>query len=455
MQSVAIINNGLNGGYTLIVTAESGAKNNYRVTFNRPKSSNALLKDMKIYNAETQAFVSLPDFASDKFNYINTLDLRTKVVPNIHPVVGQKGQIVTIEYGKTNAKTTLHVVAEDGTTQDYTIAFPVRKSNVTTLENITVSDADFTFDANQSHFDITLPYGTTQVPTVECEKSAEEQTITLVSRSLQDTTEIIVTAENGDTRTYKLTFNVAPSDKANTISYLVEGVGLFTQDTEIALPYGATQMPKITVNKNYPEQTVLVKDGGVFAPTIITAKSNIDGVADNVYTITPKVATAHLTTLKCIRVNGEEIPNFKAEKFNYIVNVNNAEGEQPTIEELFDDTDIITERLIENTKHVQVKVSKADYPYSSVYNVYFYYPNDVIPNASFEDWTTTTYNNAQKPTGWTVPADVADSYTYKLIITYGTYTTGEESKPITATDVENGNFTLGNKVAQLQTTYHR
>ncbi len=419
LQSVAIINNGLDGGYTLVVTAENGAKNNYHVTFNRPKSGNVLLKDIKIYNVEKQAFVSLPDFASDKFSYIDTLDLRTKVVPNIHPVVGQKGQIVTIQYGKTNATTTLHVVAEDGTTQDYSIAFPVRKSNVTTLENITVTDADFTFDANQSHFDITLPYGTTQVPTIDCEKSDEKQAITLISRSLQDTTEIIVTAENGDMRTYKLTFNVAPSDKTNTFSYLVEGIGLFTQDTEIALPYGTTQMPKITVNKNYPEQTVLVKNGGVFAPTVITVKANIDGVADKVYTITPKVATVHLATLKGIKVNGTAISNFEADKFNYVVNVDNAGGEQPTIEELFDDASLIIERPIENTKHVQIKVSLADYPYSSVYNVYFYYTNDVIPNGEFTNWTKATYNDANKATNWQVPADVAEKYA-------GTTKTGSE-----------------------------
>ncbi len=431
LQSVATVNNGIEGGYTLIVTAENGAKNIYNVTFNRPQSGNALLKDIKIYNAETQTFASLPDFASDKFSYIDTLDLRTKVVPNIHPVVGQKGQIVTIQYGKTNATTTLHVTAEDGTTQDYTIAFPVRKSNITTLENILVSDAEFTFDANQSHFDITLPYGTTKVPTIEWEKSVEEQTVTLISRNLQDTTAIVVTAENGDTRTYKLTFNVAPSGKANTISYLVEGLGLFTESTEIALPYGTTQMPKIKVNKNYPEQTIFVKDGGIYASTVITVKSNIEGIADNVYTITPKVATTHLAMLKGIKVNGTAIPNFESNKFNYVVNVDNANGEQPTIEELFDDASIIIERPIENTKHVQLKVTMTDYPYSSVYNVYFYYPSDVIPNGEFTEWTKPVYNQdkGDKPVSWQVPADVANSHA-------GTMHTGYEVQKADETTVK-------------------
>lgn len=450
LQSVVLIENGTEG-CSLVVTAENGTRNTYNVKFNIAPSGNALLKDIKIFDNATQTFVSLPDFASDKFAYTDTLDWRTNVVPNIHPVVGQKGQIVTISYGKINATTTLHVEAEDGTTQDYTIVFPVKKSSDTTLEYISLSEGEIDFHPDTFFYNVVLPYGTTQVPIIDFGKNVNEQIVTLVSKNLNDTTSIIVTAENGAQSTYKLTFDLANSGKENILSSIVvEGVGAFTDNAEFTLPYGTTVLPTITYVKNFPEQTVLIDNGGIHAPTTITVKANEDGVADKVYTLTPKIGLPH-TALPEIKVNGAVISNYNPGKFTYVVNVNNPVGEQPIVE-YTNSSDVLVEHVVENTKHVQLRVldqNDPTYP-TSTYNIYFYYPSDVIPNASFEEWSTATYNNASKPTGWIVPADVANSYTYKLLgITYGTYTTGEELAR--RDDVH----TQGRYAAQLRTTYHR
>lgn len=422
LQTVIAINDFADKKYALVVIAENGEQRTYNLTFNIAPSGNALLNDIKLFDEATQTFVSLPDFASDKFDYTSTLAWRSKTVPNIHPVVGQKGQTVTIFYGKTNAVTTLHVEAENGTTQDYTIYFPVEKSNVTTLEYIALGAGELLFDKETTFYDVTLPYGTTEVPAISWAKSVEEQTVTLIAGSINDTTRFVVTAENGDTRTYDMIFNVAKSGKENILaSIVVEGIGSFTDNAEVMLPYGTTELPAITCVKNFPEQTVLIDNGGIYAPTTITVKANEKGVADKVYTLTPKIALP-TTSLSEIKVNGVAIDGFASDKYAYVVNVDNAVGEQPAVSYTNSD-DAIVETLVENTKHVQLKVSDKNdpaYP-TSTYDIYFYYPSDVIPNGDFEDWTGTVYNGASKPTEWAAPADVAEKYTVT-----STYYTGKE-----------------------------
>lgn len=616
LQSVVFVNNFANGNYSLVVTAENGDKRTYTINFNIAPSGNALLKDIRLFDNATQTFISLPDFASDKFVYIDTLAWRTKVVPNIHPVVGQKGQTVTISYGKINKTTTLHVEAEDGTTQDYIISFPVKKSDDTTLEYISLSNGELNFDKETLFYNVTLPYGSTTAPTIDFGKSVDEQTVEIISKNINDTTSITVTAENGDKRVYRLVYNVAPSGKENILTnIIIDGVGSFTNSAEFPVPYGSTENPIFTCIKNFPEQSVTINNGGIYAPTTIIVKTPfeegndsiavrattmscslsdqegsathtfrglstvtftgnqgaslssetlqtvgastnklyydlrgskslevslgetitttpnytgewmqghiyvdwnndgdfeddgeyvaspkniVDGVyytrdyaypkeftipsdtkvgtytmrytidwnspagndgndqgaqypcgrtpstasenftADNggimvdlelkitavsgtIYTFTPKIS-APKTSLSEIKVNGNAIEGFKPDKYSYVVNVNNPIGEQPSIE-YTNSNDAIVEHTIENTKHVQLKVSDQNdpaYPIST-YDVYFYYPSDIIPNGEFENWTGTVYNGASKPTEWAAPADVAEKYT-----TTSTYYTGKE-----------------------------
>ena len=626
LQSVVLINNFANKNYSLVVTAENGNARIYNIDFNIALSGNALLKDIKLFDKRTETFISLPDFASDKFTYTDSLAWRTKVVPNIYPVVGQKGQVVTIYYGKINATTTLHVEAEDGSTQDYTIVFPVRKSDVTTLEYISLSEGELDFDKETLFYNVTLPYGTTKVPIIDFGKSEEEQQVVLISKNINDTTDIVVTAENGDKRTYRLAFNVAPSGKENILtSIIVEGVGAFTSNAEVVIPYGTTEFPDITCVKNFPEQTVTINNGGLYAPTTIivtspfdeedndvavraatlacslsdqagsathtsrglssltfagnqgaslssgtlqtvgatltnklyydlrntkslevslgetitttpnytgewmqghiyvdwnndgdfsddgeyvaSPKNIVNGVyytqdyaypkeftipsdakqgtytmrytidwnspagndgndqgaqypcgrtpstasgnytVDNggimvdlelkitktsgtVYTFTPKIGLPR-TALSEIKVNGTAIAGYDPNKYTYVVNVNNPVGEQPMIE-YPSLGDVIVEHVIENSKHVQLKVTDTNEPAhpTKTYDIYFYYPSDIIPNGEFTEWTKATYNDANKPTGWGVPADKDDKIEVFWVPAYTGHEVFKESASI-------------------------
>lgn len=409
-QSVAIINNfESNQTITLLVTAADGSKRYYDIKCTIPLSGNALLSDIKLYDNNLQRYVSLPSFSPSTFDYTQTLVWRTTTAPNIHPVAGQKGQTIRIEYNTPNDTTTLLVTAENGTTQRYHIYFPVEKSSYNQLANIVVENAELNFDADTLNYHVTLPYGTTQVPNIEWEKQVEEQNIDFVKRGINDTTLLVVTAEDGTQRTYTLSFEVAPSMQANTLqSIIVEGVGAFTGDATINLPYGTEQLPTISYVKNYPEQTVIIENGGVLHPTTITVIANEAGVENTVYTLTPVVASP-TAALNSISVNGVAIGNFDPQKHAYVVDVNTPVGEQPTVEYTHSD-EVVVETVVENTKNVQLRVSTLDNTQSAEYNIYFYYPSDVIPNGEFTEWTKAVYNNANKPLGWNVPADKADDY---------------------------------------------
>ncbi len=156
-------------------------------------------------------------------------------------------------------------------------------------------------------------------------------------------------------------------------------------------------------------------NGGI----MVDLELKITKTSGTVYTFTPKIGLPR-TALSEIKVNGTAIAGYDPNKYTYVVNVNNPVGEQPMIE-YPSLGDVIVEHVIENSKHVQLKVTDTNEPAhpTKTYDVYFYYPSDVIPNGEFTEWTKATYNNANKPTGWGVPADKDDVFS-------GTAKTGHE-----------------------------
>ncbi|MGN0187728.1 MAG: hypothetical protein ACI392_08320 [Paludibacteraceae bacterium] len=444
-QYIAIADGGLNGSQ-IVVTAENGTQNSYYLGYDLQPGNDVMLRDLQIYNGDE--FASVAGFAPDQYFYTDSLAWRTKAVPSIHAIGNSQGQTITIYYGAVNDTTTVRVTAEDGIHYaDYHILFAVRQSAQTALENLMVDDAELQpeFDAAILDYTAVLPYGTTGVPTIRWEQGKEgqltvtEQRIVVAEAGLRDTTHITVIAENGDTRTYNITFKVEESTQDNALNYyVVDGIGMFTDlNAIIELPYGSTVMPEITCFKKYKEQTVLIDNGGIYAPTTITVKANRADVADAVYTLRPTIAKAQ-AALTSISVNGQDIDNFAPDKYQYIVSVDNAAGEQPTLNYTCDNTTASVEDITTTTKYAIIPVSGKDDNSTAVYTVYYFYTQDTIPNPNFEEWSAAaTYTSANKPTGWTTIADIADATEIKSsftiaglpigsLITKGTYKPDQE-----------------------------
>lgn len=385
----------------VIVTAESGNTNVYRIIYTRNKSNNALLTDIKVGG------VSIADFDANTFTYTHTLAWRTKVVPCVQPIGAHQDQVITTYHSSVDGTTKIHVVAADGTTsQDYYIHFPVTKSSNVALEYMEIDHENvaIVYDPNVTEYTIQLPYGETKAPLVLYKAAEPEQTIEYISRPLGQTSEITVIAEDGTQRTYKLHFQPTYASQVNllkALSIAETGTTLDVQATTqtIALPYGTRTMT-VNYTKAFAEQTVWVQPGGVQSPTIITVKSNRPNEEDVVYTLTPQVETQDPAVLTDIKVNGVTIEEFDANRFSYIVNVSNspvvaytaAPGAQVNI-------------LMQTTKHWQAEVTHNGR--TNIYNVWYYYENDQVPNTEFTEWTKCeTFTSADKPAGWYTVADV-------------------------------------------------
>ena len=408
------------------VFSESGATNTYNIAYTRRVSNNALLADILIDG------VSLAGFDSEVFSYVDSLERKdesgklTSVVPNVFPIGKLSNQTITTYFCKPNGTTKIHVEAQDGsTTQDYFIYFPVRQSNNNFLGDLYLDseEADLTFKKTTTDYTVILPYTMAECPKVIYEKDETEQRIDFISRPIGDTTKVIVVAENGESRTYNILFKREVLNTKNLLAsiYIPEidkNLSLKNKDQrsfDVTLPYGARTLT-VEYEKSYDEQTVFIEPGGVYHPTIITVKANNDTVADEVYRIIPTVPTADPAILTDIRVNGATIAGFNPEQFSYIVKVT----DKPILRYTLNKGAEIN-ILDQTSKHWKAEVTYGNR--TNTYEIWYYYQNDVIPNANLDDWSAKTkYNNKNKPNGWNVIADADDEYSTII----GTDRTGEE-----------------------------
>lgn len=402
----------------ILVHAESGATKTYTITYTRVMSSNAYLSDIRING------VSLADFEPTRFVYTDTLAWRTRVVPNVFAVGQLPNQTITTYFSAVNGTTRIHVVAADGTTSnDYTIAFPVRKSGNVALEDMYLNSemAEITFAADQTDYEVWLPYQSKTVPDVVYTKAEPEQTIALISRPLGQKTEIVVTAENGNQRTYSIWFRDSVSQKINALDTLRvretgELLNVAGNEFNVALPYG-TRTLTVDYTKAFDEQTVWIQPGGINHPTIITVRSNRPDEADHIYTLTPQLETQNPAVLEGITIDGKPLEGFDKNRFSYIANVTNTPVVDYTESEK-------TKVLVQINTNKQWRAKVTAQGQTNIYDLWFYYINDTIPNGEFSEWTTTKYNDAQKPIGWQVLADAAEKGT----TIWGTYKSGDECK---------------------------
>lgn len=388
------------------VRAENGNQQIYHILYTRITSSIAGLSDILVNGK------SLKNFDPNVYNYIDTLEWRTRVVPCVQPIGMVNNQTITTYHSAINATTKIHVQAADGTTTcDYQIAFPVRKSDNTALKDIIVEhdSIHWVFDPQQTDYVIHLPYGEDSVPLIAYEAAEVEQQIQYISRPFGQTTQIIVTAENGDTRTYSLTFLPTYATEQNLLHNLtVMETGQLLSPTDtvatVVLPYGTKTMT-VTFDKAFNEQTVWVQPGGIYHPTFITVKSNRPNEQDVVYKLTPQVETQNPAVLEQISIDGTPIADFDKNQFTYIVNYSTS-TDMPTVEYIKQDG-VQFKRIVNNQWMWQAMISKSGY--SNTYTIYFHYPNDIIPNSDFTEWTKAKYNNGDKPVSWQVPADFFES----------------------------------------------
>lgn len=337
--------------------------------------------------------------------YTYELPWRTAQVPSVVPVANALGQTITVTSPGLNQTTTIHVIAEDGiTTADYAIAFPVMKSSNTQLELIDIDGISFDYDPAVREYAISLPYQTTELPAITFVKAESEQEVELCTAGLSAPATLRVTAEDGTVATYTLTFQATYAPYDNTLlSIVVENVDALDLSTGtdhvVTLPYGTTEL-HFSIVKQYPEQEVIILNGGVSSPSTITVKADDPAKADKVYTITPNLMTYPEYSLTGVKVDGTELANFDPNTFTYILPVT----QKPVLEYLHA-ADVEAVELQDNDKFTQVEVT--DQVNTRYYTFYYYYQNDIIPNGDFTEYRTGIQNtqHTQMPASWYGYAD--------------------------------------------------
>ena len=416
----------------VMVYAENGAMRTYSVAYTRVMSDNALLSQLYVDGKE------LLEFRPDSFTYSISLPVGTKVVPNVYPVGQLDNQTITTTFGKPNAPTTIHVLAQDGVTSaTYTINFPVEVSTNTKLKSLSIDG--FPKDVNETEFLFEMPYGATQPYSVEFEKAEDSQLVEYISAPIDGVTKIIVTAENGDKRTYSIRYVMPQPEGENSIKRIeyryvnaqgntVEGAIETPKkgDNIVELPYGAKSFEVTHYEKNYDDQSVYFFNGDIRRGAKIIAIANRTGEADVEYTVTPHMPEFETTgKLSSLTFKGEPVPNFRPDVYNYIVKVTSQPTKGNFVGKAYGNK-TVTKSELDNTKK-QITLTVAD---GETYSVCWYYEND-DPQFDFsKQWVKAAQGAGYKPTSaWHVPADYANEckYDIDLIVHVNLiYNTGKE-----------------------------
>lgn len=429
------------------VVAESGDKAVYTINVNELPATNALLKGLEIYDAGNLQYVPLDGFAADKYDYEYLLAQGTETVPAVNPVLSDDMQKIQIVYGKPGSATVIKVTAGNGDTSEYKIVFKTEKSSVSSLGMIYLDGEELgnfncSFDPDIFEYRVVLPYGTTDVPSITYDRAHEGEKVNVAYGGLNEAAIITVVAEDGSQSVYTLYFDVDYNGKTNTLASIMldgEGIENFSSDTyeyTVVLPYNSTT-PSVAYTKSFNEQSVLVANEGQNRVKL-TVRSNI-GLEDAEYVINFTIAE-NPASLSAITINGSDLAGFDTRKYKYVYTVPAGEDTPQVKFFALDGSEIAA--AVSNVNYAQCVNTVGEE--SLTYTVYFHYADDVIPNGDFSEWTGTVYNNAQKPTGWTAPADVAEKYKFSI---FGTYTTGNE--------VKQQAFDGRNNVARLETGYGR
>ena len=417
-QSVAISAPASYGLVSIVVTPEDGTPNTYTVrltspdeavlpafpTDSFPASSNASLAALYIGGEQYNAF------KADEYNYTYNLPRSTYQVPAVVPVAAVPGQTILVEHGAVDRPTVIQVLAADKKTkQTYTILFNVAKSSNTKLESVEIDGASINFDPEvKDYTDIELPYGTTLTPSLTVERGEKEQSLVITEAPLGTPSTIVVTAEDGTQATYSFSYKVQLPGLANELlSIVIDGVGALDMEQApnftLDLPYGTASLDIVNITKNYPEQQVLVINGGIYEPTTITVKSVDPSEANKVYTITPNVYPYDPAILTDIKVGDQTINHFDPRVFNYVLSVNGATPEVTFTKQEGAEVDVDS-----NDKWVKLTVSADEDKYKHTYLITFFYPNDITFDMTFDNFDLITNNaiSSEKtycPKGWYAP----------------------------------------------------
>jgi hypothetical protein len=302
----------LPGSTTVYTTAGDGTTHlTYTINFTiGAASSVATLSDLKVNGTTVTGF--LP--ATLVYNIV--LPYGTTVVPTVTATTTDVNatKVITPAAALPGA-TTVITTAQDGTTHlTYTLNFTIAPNVVATLSDLKVNGVTVTgFSANTLSYTVTLPYGTTVVPTVTATTTDVNATKVITpAAALPGATTVLVTAQDGiTTKTYTVNFTItAPSTIATLVDLKVDGTTVTGFSSAIltynvVLPAGTTVVPTVTATTASANATKVITPAASLPGATTVVVTAQDGITTKTYTVNFTVAVQTYTvTFNVVNGNG-------------------------------------------------------------------------------------------------------------------------------------------------------
>ncbi|MEM6641850.1 MAG: family 16 glycosylhydrolase [Bacteroidota bacterium] len=202
-------------------------------------------------------------------------------------------------------------------------------SNDASLSDIQVDGTSIEeFSSATLVYDVALPFGTTEVPTVTVTTSNANATAGITdATSLPGSTSILVTAEDATTTsTYTVNFTVSDLGTDATLSEItVNGSALDNFDAAtlsyaVELPFGTTVVPTVVGTPTDDQATVSVTPAQDLPGTTSILVTAEDGSTNTTYTVDFTVAQDNDdSSLSDLQVDGATISGFSSSTLDYSI----------------------------------------------------------------------------------------------------------------------------------------
>ena len=281
------------------VADKAGNSALYSVVFHRVLRTDNTLKGIYADG------VLLPDFDKTKTNYSYSLAPGT-ALPNITYEAEQTAQVVF--FGQTQAgEWQIKVASEKGDFATYTVRYTIEPYSELSPLDIRVKGHELDFAADKTNYALTIDEGAALPQVTVTPRTAQR---VLVYASDDTHQQIVVTAENGDSRTYTITYTRTLSNNARLEGILINGQRLEAFDADqlaytVTLPKSTKVVPNIYPEALLDNQTITTYYSRPNGTTRIHVVAQ-DGTSARDYTIAFPVQKSTNTKLGSLKINGEE-----------------------------------------------------------------------------------------------------------------------------------------------------
>ena len=325
----------------VVVTAEDNTKTTYTIVVNRAKSMNANLKSIGLNGG----YSITPTFDKDTTSYsVNVSNATEKILVSAEKEDETASVAGTgnISLSTGHNKIDIVVTAEDNAiTKTYTIDVYRALSTNANLKSLTSSDGTITptFDKDTTEYTLTVPY---EVEDANINAVAENNAANIqISGNTglavgNNTATILVTAENGNIKTYEIVITRQPSSN-NYLSSLeiTDNKGTSYGDdpfNKLKMTYNITvdnDIDKITISAQAEDSATTVKGTGTKDLKVGSNSFTIESISANGtprnYIINVERSKNSNTKLSSLSIDDQVlVPDFDPDVFSYSLNINDS-----------------------------------------------------------------------------------------------------------------------------------